>query len=132
MPWGKPHKFTCVEPGCEKEFYSTAINVARCPDCRPIHNKRRILARYRELRGELYGTRPEHNQPLSDVARFNLFMAKTWRYAKCPECKQHMTSCKCCEPVVRHVSPVQVATFDPLAMPVPEVCSDRETWEPWK
>ena len=115
MPWGKPHTYICVEPAC-----------------RAAHNLKRIKQHYREQRGELYGKRPEHNQPLSDIARFNLFMTKTWRYAKCPECGQHMSVCRCCEPVVRHVEPVQVTTFDPLALPVPEVCADRETWKPWK
>jgi hypothetical protein len=115
MPWGKPHTYICIEPGCGKEYESLAINPLRCPACRYQHNKARILACYRKKRGKLYGKRPEKNQPLSEMARFNLFMDKTARYAKCPKCGKHMTVCKCCEPVVRHVAPVKV-----------------ETWKPWK
>jgi hypothetical protein len=120
MPWGKPHVYNCIEPGCGKSFESTTTNVKRCPECRYSHNKQRILAIYRKKRGKLYGMRPDKNQPLSEMARFNLWMTKTWQNAICPECGKHMTSCQCCEPVVQHVAPEVVEMWIPERLPLPQ------------
>jgi hypothetical protein len=119
MPWGHPHTFVCIEQGCGKTFESLAINPLRCPEHRQAHNKQRIKARYREKRGSKFGTRPDRNTPLSDMARFNYFMERTWKNAKCPICKQHMSQCRCCEPVVMHVNPAVVETWIPERLPLP-------------
>ena len=112
MPWGHPHTFICAEPECRKEFESYAINPQRCPACRTRHKYARMRRIYRQKRGAAFGVRAA-NKPLSDAARFNIYMARTWETALCPVCHQHMSVCRCCEPQVRHVEPIRAATWKP-------------------
>ena len=109
MPW-EQREYICSD--CGQAYWTSANNTKRCRECARAHENEVRRQRLRERRGENFGKQGRH-PPMSNAARFNMMMAKSFKQARCPVCSKHMRKCRCNSGVEQEYAPPKVATWKP-------------------